>query len=56
MSAKKLLLRPQKMKNHSQQLFNLPSCSSGETAVPDTGVTIFWCTLNENTEFEIKTS
>ena len=43
-----------KWKNHLQELFNLPSCSSEETAFPDTGVAIFWCTLNENTEFEIK--
>ena len=43
-----------KWKNHSQELFNLSSCSSEETSVSDTGVAIFWCTLNENTEFEIK--
>ena len=51
----KLLLWPQKMKKlfRVTELLNLPSCSSEETAFPETGVAIFWCTLNENTEFEI---
>ena len=43
-------------KSHSQQLFNLPSCSSEETVAPDTAVEIFLCTLNENTKSEIKKS
>ena len=55
MSAMELLLWPQKMKKSFTvtELLNLPSCSSEETAFPDTGVAIFWCTLNENTEFKI---
>ena len=58
MSAMKLLLWPQKRKKSFTvaKLFNLPSCFSEETAFPDTEVAIFWCTLNENTEFEIKKS
>ena len=55
MSAIKLLLWQQKMKKSFTvtELLNLPSCSSEETAILDSGVAIFWCTLNENTEFEI---
>ena len=55
MSAMKLLLWQQKMKKSftGTELLNLPSCSSEETAILDTRVAIFWCTLNENTEFEI---
>ena len=55
MSAMKLLLWQQKMKKSFTvtELLNLPSCSSEETAFLDTRVAIFWCTLNENTEFEI---
>ena len=51
----KLLLWQQKMKKSFTvtELLNLPSCSSEETAILDTRVAIFWCTLNENTEFEI---
>ena len=55
MSAMKLLLWQQKMKKSFTvtELLNLPSCSSEETTILDTRVAIFWCTLNENTEFEI---
>ena len=56
MSAMKLILWPQAMKKSfivTGQL-NLPSCSSEEAAVPDTGVGTFWCTLNENSGYEIR--
>ena len=58
MSAMKLLLWPQKREKPFTvtKLLSLPSCSPEVTAFPDTGVAILWCTLNENTEFEIKKS